>query len=45
VAGGQATAYNVADRGLVIISSCGHAGIINSVRQVQAVTGVEKVHA
>jgi 7,8-dihydropterin-6-yl-methyl-4-(beta-D-ribofuranosyl)aminobenzene 5'-phosphate synthase len=43
--GEQATAYNVAGRGLVVISSCGHAGIVNSVRQVQAVTGIEKVHA
>jgi 7,8-dihydropterin-6-yl-methyl-4-(beta-D-ribofuranosyl)aminobenzene 5'-phosphate synthase len=43
--GEQATAYNVADRGLVVISSCGHAGIINSIRQLQAVSGIEKVHA
>jgi 7,8-dihydropterin-6-yl-methyl-4-(beta-D-ribofuranosyl)aminobenzene 5'-phosphate synthase len=43
--GEQATAYHVAGRGLVIISSCGHAGIINTVRQVQAATGIEKVHA
>jgi 7,8-dihydropterin-6-yl-methyl-4-(beta-D-ribofuranosyl)aminobenzene 5'-phosphate synthase len=40
-----ATAYLVRDRGLVVISSCGHAGIINSVHQVQKATGVEKVHA
>jgi 7,8-dihydropterin-6-yl-methyl-4-(beta-D-ribofuranosyl)aminobenzene 5'-phosphate synthase len=43
--GEHATAYNVKDRGLVVISSCGHAGIINSVRQLQKSTGVEKVHA
>jgi 7,8-dihydropterin-6-yl-methyl-4-(beta-D-ribofuranosyl)aminobenzene 5'-phosphate synthase len=29
----------------VVISSCGHAGIINSTRQLQAITGIEKVHA
>jgi 7,8-dihydropterin-6-yl-methyl-4-(beta-D-ribofuranosyl)aminobenzene 5'-phosphate synthase len=40
-----ATAYNVRDRGLVIISSCGHSGIVNTIRHVQAVTGIEKVHA
>ncbi len=40
-----ATAYAVRDRGLVVITSCGHAGVINSVRQAQKVTGVEKVHA
>jgi 7,8-dihydropterin-6-yl-methyl-4-(beta-D-ribofuranosyl)aminobenzene 5'-phosphate synthase len=43
--GEHATAYNVKDRGLVVISSCGHAGIINSVRQLQKSTRVEKVHA
>jgi 7,8-dihydropterin-6-yl-methyl-4-(beta-D-ribofuranosyl)aminobenzene 5'-phosphate synthase len=40
-----ATVYNVRDRGLVIISSCGHSGIVNTIRHAQAVTGVEKVHA
>ena len=29
----------------MVISSCGHAGIINTVRHVQSVTGIEKVHA
>jgi 7,8-dihydropterin-6-yl-methyl-4-(beta-D-ribofuranosyl)aminobenzene 5'-phosphate synthase len=43
--GEQATAYQVADRGLVVLSSCGHAGIINSIRQLQAVSGVDKIHA
>lgn len=43
--GEHATAYHVKDRGLVVISSCGHAGIINSVRQIQKATGIEKVHA
>jgi metal-dependent hydrolase (beta-lactamase superfamily II) len=40
-----ATVYNVRDRGLVIISSCGHSGIVNTIKHVQAVTGIEKVHA
>ncbi len=43
--GEHATCYHVKDRGLVVISSCGHKGIVNSVRQAQAVSGVEKVHA
>ena len=43
--GEHATAYNVKDRGLVVISSCGHAGIINSVRQIQKSAGIDKVHA
>ena len=41
----HATCFNVKDRGLVVISSCGHTGIVNSVRQAMAVSGVQKVHA
>jgi 7,8-dihydropterin-6-yl-methyl-4-(beta-D-ribofuranosyl)aminobenzene 5'-phosphate synthase len=43
--GEHATVYHVKDRGLVVITSCGHAGVINSVRHAQKVTGVDKVHA
>jgi 7,8-dihydropterin-6-yl-methyl-4-(beta-D-ribofuranosyl)aminobenzene 5'-phosphate synthase len=43
--GEHATAYLVKDRGLVVITSCGHAGVVNSVRQVQKATGVDRVHA
>ena len=39
------TCFHVKDRGLVVITSCGHAGIINTVRRAQEVTGVRKVHA
>jgi 7,8-dihydropterin-6-yl-methyl-4-(beta-D-ribofuranosyl)aminobenzene 5'-phosphate synthase len=35
----------VLTRGLVIITSCGHAGVVNSVRQVQKATGIDKVQA
>jgi len=41
----HATCFNVKDRGLVVISSCGHAGIVNTVKAAQAVSGVDKVHA
>jgi 7,8-dihydropterin-6-yl-methyl-4-(beta-D-ribofuranosyl)aminobenzene 5'-phosphate synthase len=41
----HATCFNVKDNGLVVISSCGHVGIVNSVRQAQEVSGVSKVHA
>jgi 7,8-dihydropterin-6-yl-methyl-4-(beta-D-ribofuranosyl)aminobenzene 5'-phosphate synthase len=41
----HATCFNVKDRGLVVISSCGHVGIVNTVRQAQEVSGVQKVHA
>lgn len=43
--GEHATCFNVKSRGFVVMSSCGHAGIVNSIRQAQAVSGVEKVHA
>lgn len=43
--GEHATAYHVKDRGLVVTTSCGHAGLINSVRQAQKASGIEKVHA
>ena len=43
--GEHATVYHVKDRGLVVITSCGHAGVINSVRQAQKATGIDKVHA
>ena len=39
------TAFNVAGRGLVVIGACSHRGIINTVRQAQAVSGVTRVHA
>jgi 7,8-dihydropterin-6-yl-methyl-4-(beta-D-ribofuranosyl)aminobenzene 5'-phosphate synthase len=41
----QATCYHVKGRGLVVITSCGHGGILNTIRRARAVTGVEKVHA
>jgi 7,8-dihydropterin-6-yl-methyl-4-(beta-D-ribofuranosyl)aminobenzene 5'-phosphate synthase len=41
----HATCFNVKDKGLVVMSSCGHVGIVNSVRQAQEVSGIQKVHA
>lgn len=41
----QATVYHVKGRGLVVMTSCGHRGIVNSVRTAMKVTGVDKVHA
>jgi 7,8-dihydropterin-6-yl-methyl-4-(beta-D-ribofuranosyl)aminobenzene 5'-phosphate synthase len=43
--GEQAMAFNVKGKGLVVLSSCAHAGIINTVMHVQKMTGVEKVYA
>jgi 7,8-dihydropterin-6-yl-methyl-4-(beta-D-ribofuranosyl)aminobenzene 5'-phosphate synthase len=41
----HATCFSVRDKGLVVVSSCGHVGIVNSARQAQEVSGVQKVHA
>jgi 7,8-dihydropterin-6-yl-methyl-4-(beta-D-ribofuranosyl)aminobenzene 5'-phosphate synthase len=41
----HATCYIVKGRGLVVISSCGHAGIINTVRSAMAAANVDRVHA
>lgn len=39
------TAFHLSGRGLVVIGSCSHRGIINTVRRAQSVSGIEKVHA
>jgi 7,8-dihydropterin-6-yl-methyl-4-(beta-D-ribofuranosyl)aminobenzene 5'-phosphate synthase len=36
---------NLRNKGLVILSGCAHAGIVNTVRYAQEATGMEKVHA
>jgi 7,8-dihydropterin-6-yl-methyl-4-(beta-D-ribofuranosyl)aminobenzene 5'-phosphate synthase len=41
----HATCFKLGDRGLVVISSCGHAGIINTLRRAQEVSGTEKIYA
>ncbi len=41
----HATCYIVKGKGLVVISSCGHAGIVNSVKTAMAVSGIDKLHA
>ena len=43
--GEHATCYIVQGRGLVVISSCGHAGIINTIKTAMAVANVDKLHA
>ncbi|WP_374547395.1 MBL fold metallo-hydrolase [Rhodoblastus sp.] len=40
-----ATAYNVRGRGLVVLTSCSHRGVVNAIKQAQAASGVNKVHA
>lgn len=40
-----ATSYVVKGKGLVVLTSCSHRGVINAVRQAQQVSGIQKVHA
>ncbi|MBN2151568.1 MAG: MBL fold metallo-hydrolase [Candidatus Lokiarchaeota archaeon] len=36
---------NVKGKGLVILTGCGHTGILNTIRHGQKLTGIERVHA
>ena len=40
-----ATAFNLRGRGLIVLTSCSHRGVINAINQAQATSGVNKVHA
>jgi 7,8-dihydropterin-6-yl-methyl-4-(beta-D-ribofuranosyl)aminobenzene 5'-phosphate synthase len=41
----QAVVCHVKNKGLIVLSSCSHAGVINVLRHAQRLTGVEHVHA
>lgn len=41
----QALLVNVRDKGLVVLTGCGHAGIVNIVRYARRLTGIDRVHA
>ena len=41
----QALVVHLRGRGLVVLTGCGHAGIVNTVRYARVLTGVEHVHA
>lgn len=41
----QAVVLHVKGRGLVILTGCGHAGAVNTIRHAQELTGVQKVYA
>jgi 7,8-dihydropterin-6-yl-methyl-4-(beta-D-ribofuranosyl)aminobenzene 5'-phosphate synthase len=41
----QALAITVKDKGLIVLSGCAHAGIINTVEYARKITGTDHVHA
>lgn len=41
----QCAIANVRDKGLVIVTGCGHSGIINIIRHAQNLTGVQTIYA
>lgn len=41
----QALVFSVRDKGLVVLTGCGHAGIVNTVRYALRLTGTARVYA
>lgn len=41
----QALIAHIRDKGLVVLTGCGHAGIVNITRYARRLTGVDRVHA
>ena len=37
--------FNIKDKGLVVLTGCGHCGIMNTIKHGQKITGVDKVYA
>ncbi len=40
----QALIMNVRNKGLIILTGCGHAGIINTIKFAKKITGIEKIY-
>ena len=45
LSGEQALVYQLRGKGLVVLTACGHAGVVNTVLHAREVTGVEEVYA
>jgi 7,8-dihydropterin-6-yl-methyl-4-(beta-D-ribofuranosyl)aminobenzene 5'-phosphate synthase len=41
----QAIVANVSGKGLVILTGCGHAGVVNTMNYAEKITGINKIHA
>jgi 7,8-dihydropterin-6-yl-methyl-4-(beta-D-ribofuranosyl)aminobenzene 5'-phosphate synthase len=40
-----ATTFNLKGRGLIVLTSCSHRGVVNAIKQAQETSGVNKIHA
>ena len=40
-----ATSFNLKGRGLIVLTSCSHRGVVNAIKQAQVASGIKKVHA
>ena len=45
LASDQALVCNVKDKGLVILTGCAHAGMINTIKQAMELAGIDKIFA
>ena len=43
--GEQSLVFHVKGKGLIVLSSCAHAGMVNTVKHAQKMTGINKIHA
>jgi 7,8-dihydropterin-6-yl-methyl-4-(beta-D-ribofuranosyl)aminobenzene 5'-phosphate synthase len=41
----QAVVLGVRDKGLVVLTACGHSGVVNTIRHAQRITGVDRIYA
>jgi len=41
----QCALIHVKGKGLIVITGCGHSGIINTIRNAQAITGIQKIYS
>jgi 7,8-dihydropterin-6-yl-methyl-4-(beta-D-ribofuranosyl)aminobenzene 5'-phosphate synthase len=40
----QAVILNVKNKGLVVLTGCGHAGVVNTLKHAKQLTGVDQIH-
>ena len=41
----QAIVVNVRNKGLIVLTGCGHAGVVNTLNYAKKVTGIDKIYA